>query len=687
MKRRGVTLYPYVVIFTLGSTKRRVSPSFYATYFSSLNVKQCFTCLSISGCDRVECGLLYRVKVGRPFFEGRGRVGGCRGGVEGFSVVTRVSRNGSALTSHLLRVAKILARHRVRRRVLSGVRLRERHNVAVGTHTIGLVCGTGSNKRCVLGLVSAPNRISFGCRISEDLTTYRKTVLIISTTRKVRTRALTGACLTVRRSLRLIPIVGGVSLPDTRPRVMERRVRSIVNVGTSITPLVSTGGNVGIRRILREVIRLIPPPSNSYGGPLGTLVFSSCCSDCGNIVICMEIVSKALAPNAAVGVVTANTRFSIIRMNCLRPAKVLSSGRVGTNRIKFVTTDVGGIRRIRMNSAMAATRNKTSAPLPNCGRIGPVICDNVCPSSKTECSSLHSTLRGLRLGSTTLDFRTRASITLNFNFHYKFLKLLRVRVVRRHLRERCGLSLIAATPSIRCGIVGASGAIRDVSGPAGLPRTNSVRCVRRPVIRTSVVSPGRCINDVVRLYRREQNGCLSVRCLSRGQMALGCSLPLGRVVCSFFSTLGSEAQNCTSFSCRFGNCRQSGLIGLSVLLGNSTISTLSFVIRGSGTCTENEEVTRGLGRSVPHRLFRVPVRTTMNKGVVTERAIQTVHGSILTGYCNNSVAQGGGLLRGRGRNGGHVHRINAIRIPRRTFVSILGLSWCEGVCGGGNSLW
>ncbi len=594
-------------------------------------------------------------------------------GVEGFYVITRVSRNGSALTSHLLRRARSITDESVRRRVLSDVSLRERHNVAVGTRTIALCCGTSSNRGCRLGLVSAPNRISFGCRISHSLTTYRNTILVISTDRNVRTRALTGACLTISRKLRVLPIVGGVSLPSTRPREIGTRVRSVVNVPTSGTPLVSTGANVGVRRILRGVIARVPTPGNSENTPLSTLVFSSCCSSCGNIVMCFEIINNGVGANSAVHVVTANTRFGVIRLNhgntaTLRPYSVLR-----TNRINCLTTSVGAIDRTHINSAVALTSRPIGSTLPNCHGMGPIIFYNVCPTSNTGCPSLHSTLSGLRLGSTSLVFRTRSSGTLNFNFHYNFLKLLRVRVVRRHLRHRCGLSLMAATPDIRCGFALADNRAVAISGPAGCPSPTVVISTLRPITSIRVCSPDDFINAVVRLYRRHHNICASVGCVN-SHISVRCVVPVNRVICSFFSTLGSHAGNCTDCSCRVGKCRGSGLMGLSILLTNSVMSTLSFVIRDSGTCTHTHGVTRGLGRFVPHRLFRIPIRITMSNGIVTHRAMGTVHGSILTGYCNNSVAHGGGLLRGRGRNGGHVHQLNGMRIPRRTFVTILGLS-------------
>lgn len=195
--------------------------------------------------------------------------------MHGFSVVTRVSRNGSALSSHVVRVYNNLSSHRVRTRILSSVSLRHRHNVAVGTRDIALSCGTSSNRACRLGFVSAPNRMSFSCRISHSLTTYRNTLLIISTKRNIRTRALTGYCATVRVSLRIIPMLGGVSLPTTSPRHITRRVRSVINVSTASTIHYSTGANINIRSILRHLIHSVPPPRNSPRNPLRTLVVSS----------------------------------------------------------------------------------------------------------------------------------------------------------------------------------------------------------------------------------------------------------------------------------------------------------------------------------------------------------------------------------------------------------------------------
>lgn len=137
-------------------------------------------------------------------------------GVHGFSVVTRVSRNGSALTSHFVRVYNTLRSHRVRTRILSSVSVRHRHNVAVGTRSIALCCSRPGNRHCRLGFVSAPNRISFSCRISHSLTTYRNTLLIMSTTRNIRTRSITGYCATISRLISLL--LHGAAICDLRIR-------------------------------------------------------------------------------------------------------------------------------------------------------------------------------------------------------------------------------------------------------------------------------------------------------------------------------------------------------------------------------------------------------------------------------------------------------------------------------------
>lgn len=594
--------------------------------------------------------------------------------VHGFSVVTRVSRNGSALTSQLLRHANAIDSHRVGRRFLSDVSLRQRQNVAVGLRTTHVGCGTRSNGSCVLGLVSAPNRISFSCRISQSLVTYRKTLLIISTSRNMRTRALTGICLTLRGGLRVVPILGGVSLPKTSPRQVGTRVRSVVNLSYDNTVLTSTGRKINVSRVLRSVICLIPPPPSAMSRPLHTLVFSDCCSPCHNIVICFQIVSNDVHRGSGIQLVTSNGRCRVSRLNILTPARVGMS-RLRTKRMNCFTTSVGTIRSTHINSAVALIRGPTARTLPNCTRTGPVIFYNLFPATSSRFRRLQRTLRGLHLDSTTLRCRPRASDTVKFNFHYNFLNLLRVRVIRRHLRQRCGLSLVAATPSMVCHIAAVRNRILRVSGPDALPSPRTHRGVRRPCIRLSVVAPRRCIKALVRLYRKQQNRFGSVGCLTRNHAALVCRIPLTRMIASFFSRVGSHAGNCTDVRCRLVNCHRGRLIQLSVLVGNSRMSSLTSVIRHSGTCCINGTLIRGLGRLVPHRRFGVPVRTTVNDQIITDRDVPTLHGSILTGYCKNSVSQGGGLLRGRTGNGGHLGTVNAISIPRRTFVTILGLSW------------
>lgn len=338
---------------------------------------------------------------------------------------------------------------------------------------------------------------------------------------------------------------------------------------------------------------------------------------------------------------------------------------------------VGSVRNTPINSALALTHGPTRGTLPNFGGIGPRMCTNLFPMDSSSCRTFHSTLNGLDLGSTSLFCRPRDSDTLNFNFHYNFLNLLRVRVVRRHLRHRCSLSLVAATPAMICRIRAASERIVCISDPSGLPTMGGVCRLHRPVTRYRVLLPRTCLNGIVALYMRGHNIRAGVICRN-GRITLACRVPVTRIILSFFSHLGSASHNCTSLSCGFGHFRTSSVMHMSMLVGNRHISTLTLVARHSGSRGHNHRLIRGVGSLVPHRRFSVTVRTTVNARVVTQSAIGRLHGGMLTGYCNNSVDHGGGLLRGRGRNGGHVGRVNGIRLPRRTFLTVLRINGSGG---------
>ncbi len=560
-----------------------------------------------------------------------------------------------------------------RKRVLSSVSLRHRHNVAVGDRTVRVRCACGG-RGCVLGLVSAPKRMSFSCRISHSVTTYRNTLLIISTARKMRTRAVSGLCVTVRRSLRVVPVVGGYSVVGTVPRRIRSRVVSLLKYGHRRVVHTSKEANRNISRVLGTMIRHVPRPRNSRRTPLRTLVFSSIFGSFHNVVTCFGVIGKDVGSNSGITFVGANGRCATSRVNILG-VRVSPHGRLRYNSINCVMSNVGATARMGINSAVARITHPYARTVSKFRRIGPVIFTNLCPVRARSFRGLHTSLRGLRLGSTSLAFRPRSSITLKFNFHYKFLKLLRVRVMRRHLSHRFGVSIVAAIPGISCLICSGRNRMGRIRGPTNVPSIALVSRVRRPCVGSSVVAASAFVKPVVALYLKGENRLLGRRCVDNGHIRLRCGVPLKRVIVSFCSGLGDVSGKCTSFSCRRSKFHPSGLIGLSVLLGKRPISTLSALARVSGTASFKQEVYRGLGRLLPHRRFSVTVRTTVNTGVVTHRAIGRLHGSMATGYCKNSIDQGEGLLRGRGGKGGHVGRVNGIRIPRGTFLTILGLSW------------
>lgn len=169
----------------------------------------------------------------------------CVRGVEGVTVVTRISRKGAALISGVLLTKGLFHDGRdANRLVLSGGSLRHRQNVAVLSGGISVGCGSAG-----VGVVSAPKRDSFKNRIRHMLGVTSKYVLLISTFRNPVPRAQFMLRGTLRVNLGPVIIIGGISGPGYHPRRICRVIFSLVfDLGTARSrlsfPIVcnSTGG-------------------------------------------------------------------------------------------------------------------------------------------------------------------------------------------------------------------------------------------------------------------------------------------------------------------------------------------------------------------------------------------------------------------------------------------------------------
>ncbi len=156
-------------------------------------------------------------------FNGGGSIFRVRG-VEGVTVVTRISRNGAALMSGVLLTNRLFHRgRRANRLVLSGGSLRHRHKVAVLSGGISVGCGSAG-----VGVVSAPNRTSFNNRIRHILGVTSNYLLLISTFRNPVPRAHFMLRGTLRVNLGPVIIVGGISGPGYHPSRMRRTMFRLV---------------------------------------------------------------------------------------------------------------------------------------------------------------------------------------------------------------------------------------------------------------------------------------------------------------------------------------------------------------------------------------------------------------------------------------------------------------------------
>ncbi len=475
------------------------------------------------------------------------------GGLEGITVVTRISRNGAALISRLLgRDNAFHTGRSISREMVSSGSLRERHNVAVLSGGADIVCNSVG-----VGVISAPNRTSFNNRIRHVLRVISNMLLLISTFRNYVPRAhfILGGTLTLNGGT--IIMMGGVSEPVTEPRRIISRILSLfVRLKTSSRrvrfPMVFTSnhsnctscspsvGNRSVGPLFSTVIGRVSTPGNSMSNPLRVLFAGVRCSSCLNHVNINHIVHKRIGDNR---------RITIYRGSNARGGRGVTGlfvcHNLGERRRRG--TDINSVVRItnltslRVNRATYSTGGVRTLPFIGVSRpalsVGFVIGGSPFTNGRNgfiASHGLHSHLFGRIVAGMDLHIR-RASSTSAFGISNE--NRLRLSVLVRAVHHRnCRFRI--SPPRIVCGHSRGKGLLRPV---------------RLLVVRM----PRRCINTIVRHLNAQGTRVGGVNAHSNNISRLRFSVPTEKLL-NCHSRFVASAGNGNVVGRMFSDCRRCG---------------------------------------------------------------------------------------------------------------------------------
>ena len=601
--------------------------------------------------------------------------------IRNFSIIAHIDHGKSTLADRILELTHAVAEREMRAQVLDSMDLERERGITIKAQAVRVAYEASDGETYQLHLIDTPGHVDFTYEVSRSLAACEGALLVVDASQGVEAQTVANTYLAVEAGLELIPCLNKIDLPGAEPGRVAGEVAELIGEPSESILKISGKTGEGVRQVLEELIRRVPPPSGDPQAPPRALIFDSEFDQYRGVIAYIRVVDGVFRKGEAIRAMAAGTHAEIDDIGFFSPAmtpvRELSAGEVGylITGIKDVTQlRVGDTltTRARAGVSSAGTR-EASEPLPGYREVKPMVFCGLFPIDSDRYPDLRDALEKLTLNDAALSWEPETSDALGFGFRCGFLGLLHMDIVRERLEREYDLELLATMPSVEFDVTLSNGSEIEVHNPSDMPDPGTIAEIREPFITAQVIAPREYVGAVMELCQERRGEPAGMHYLSPERVQMSYELPLAEIVLDFFDQLKSRTRGYASLDYELSGMQPADLVKLDVLLAGDTVDALSMVVHRDKAYDMGRTLTEKLRKRIPRQQYDVPIQAAIGSHIIARETVKAFRKDVIAKCYGGDISRKKKLLGKQKEGKKRMKQVGRVEVPQEAFLAVLEL--------------
>ncbi len=544
-----------------------------------------------------------------------------------------------------------------------------------------------------LNLIDTPGHVDFSYEVSRSLAAVEGAILLVDATKGVQAQTLAHLHEAQRQNLVIIPAINKIDLPSARIEEVESEIKGLVS--TEKIFKISAKEGTGVRELLEEVVRVIPPPRLTSSKVEGShvsraLIFDSQYDSYKGVLAYIRVFDGAFRPGDKIHFLAQKRSVETLEVGFfkpdLTPAVEIQEGnigyiatglkepalvRVGDTIVALTSTDLTRTRTDSLKQSVSGPHKSAYIPIKGYAEPKSVVFASVFPVEGVSIEQLADAFAKLKLSDWALTFEPESSDVLGRGFRCGFLGSLHLEIVLERLRREFGLNFIATAPSVNYEIKLKSGETKNIYSASELPEQAVIQEIREPWVRLSIYTPTEYLGGIIQLLFERRGIQRELKHLSASRVELAYDIPLGEIISDFYDKLKSISSGFASLSYEPLALRAGELVRLDILVAGERVPELARVVRAGRAYEEGRASVKRLKEILPRQLFNVSLQAAVGSRVLAREDVKALKKDV-TGYLyGGDITRKRKLWEKQKRGKKKLEKLGRVRIPEKVFIELL----------------
>lgn len=591
--------------------------------------------------------------------------------IRNFSIIAHIDHGKSTLADRMLELTGTIEKRDMREQVLDSMELERERGITIKMQPVRMVW-----RGHVLNLIDTPGHIDFSYEVSRALGAVEGSILLVDATQGVQAQTLTTLNQAREAGLTIIPVISKIDSQLARIKEVTEELVELLGVKPEEIVLVSGKTGEGVKNLLEEIVKRVPPPNLEVELPSGSstsksfrsLVFDFKYSNHRGVIVFVRVFSGKVKQGDKLKFKVAGKIFQALEMGVLVPEekKVLS---LEAGEIGYIVT---GIKEPGIASVgdTVATATDDGPALAGYEKARPVVWASIYPENQNDFSILRQALLKLRLSDSAFSFEEESSGVLGRGFRVGFLGMLHLEIITERLHREFRLPLVITLPSITYKVVYKNGENKTIYTPSFFPEDYLVAQVLEPWVMVTVIVPPDYTSAVVKLLYEFEAELKETESL-RLHTALKFTMPLRELMRGFFDRLKSVTSGFGSISYIIDDEREALVSRLDILIADEVVPAFAKVIARRLVETEAETAVEKLALILPRQMFTTKIQARALGRIIASRTLSGMKKDVTQHMYGGDITRKMKLREKQKKGKKKMKERGKVNIPQDVFLEMI----------------
>ncbi len=590
--------------------------------------------------------------------------------IRNFSIVAHIDHGKSTLADRILEMTDSISKREMKAQILDDMPLERERGITIKLNAVALTYHAKDGEDYIFHLIDTPGHVDFSYEVSRSLAACEGAILVVDATQGVEAQTLANVYLALDNDLEILPVINKIDLPSADVAGTKKQIEEEIGLDCSDACDVSAKTGLGVEKVLEKIVAEVPAPTGDLTAPLKALIFDSKYDDYRGVVLSVRVFEGTVKKGDRIKLMNSGTEYEVAEVGINSP-KPLARDFLMAGDVGYITAAIKDIKDTRVGDTVTDAKHPTDKPLAGYRQMTPMVYAGLYPTDNAKFNDLRDALEKLQLNDAALTFEPESSQALGFGFRCGFLGLLHMDVVQERLEREFNLDLITTAPSVTYHVDLHDGTMKEVENPAEMPDTSSIKDIKEPYVKASIMVPNDYVGPVMELCQRERGEFDTMEYLSETRVNVIYHIPLSEIIFDFFDKLKSSTHGYASLDYEIDDYRVSDLVKIDILLNGDKVDALSFIAHRDFAEERGREITTKLKKIIPRQNFEIPIQAAIGSKIIARTNIKAYRKDVTARIHTGDPDRRAKLLDKQKRGKKRMKAVGRVEVPQEAFMAVL----------------